>query len=212
MVLTEFHTILLGAESHVHTDHLKITTNFITLDCVIFWRNCIEKFNTCIHFISGKGNTIADTISWLDHIEESVLSEGEQVFVLNDSISKRGDIAGDLLLVECFLHLLPIPIWDTNPMNYQRITKNTDELRKHQQKFPNRYINKVLDDEEIIYYVVPGDDQDMQLRFALSDSMIWPTIHWFHAMLGHLAPIVCMLCCKPDITTSICTCTLKTPL
>ncbi len=33
--------------------------------------------------------------------------------------------------------------------------------------------------------MVPGDNRDTQWKFALMDFMIWPTIHWFHTMLGH---------------------------
>ncbi len=44
---------------------------------------------------------------------------------------------------------------------------------------------KVLDDKELICYAVPGDNCDTQWKFALTNSMIWPTIDWFHTMLGH---------------------------
>ncbi len=93
------------------------------------------------------------------------------------------------LHIESFVHLLPLPIQDTNPTDYQwRFTKHnkTDELLKCQQIFPDRHFNKILDDKEIICYVVSDDDQDTQLKFALTDSMIWPTLHWFHIMLGNL--------------------------
>ncbi len=48
-----------------------------------------------------------------------------------------------------------------------------------------RYFNKVLDDKDLICYVAPCNNRDKQWKFSLSDSMIWPIIHWFHAMLGH---------------------------
>ncbi len=65
--------------------------------------------------------------------------------------------------------------------------KQTD-IDKHVlglQKFPERYFNKVLDDKEIICYVAPCDGHNTQWKLALTDSIIQPTIHWFHAMLGH---------------------------
>ncbi len=43
MVLTECHTILLGAMFHIHTDHLNITTNNSTPDCVIHWINYVSN-------------------------------------------------------------------------------------------------------------------------------------------------------------------------
>ena len=188
MVLTEFRTMLLGAVLHIHTDHLNITTNNTTPDRVIRWLNYVEQYNPYIHFIPGKDNVIADTLSRLDRLEESVLSKDKQVFVLKDSVSKGMDFADDPLLIECFLHLPPLEVQDTNPTDYQWIfdkQNETDELVKRQQKFPDRYFNNVLDDKEIICYVAPGDDRDTQWKFALTDSMIRPTLHWFHAMLGH---------------------------
>ncbi len=46
-------------------------------------------------------------------------------------------------------------------------------------------MTKILDDKEIICYVAPGNNCDTQWKFALTNSMIQPTIHWFHAMLRH---------------------------
>ncbi len=70
MVLTEFCTIFLDAEFHIQIDHLNITTN----DCVICWLDYVEQVKPYIHFNPGKDNLIADMLSWLDCLEESVLS------------------------------------------------------------------------------------------------------------------------------------------
>ncbi len=178
MVLTEFHTMLFSAMIHIHTNHLNITTNNTTPDLIICCLNYVEQFNPNIYFIPGKDNVIADTRSWLDCLEESVLFKEKQVFVLKDSVSKGMDFANDPLLIKSFIHLPPLEVRDTNPTNYQWIfTKpnETDILVKPCQKFPDRYFNKILDDKGIIWHEV----------FALTDSMIWPTIHWFHAMLWH---------------------------
>ncbi len=109
---------------HIHTDHLNITTNNTTPDCIICWLNYIEQFNPCIHFIPSKDNGIADTLSWLDRLEEYVLSKEKQVFVLKDLVSKGMDFADDPLLIKCFLHLPPLAVQDTNPTDYQWIFEN----------------------------------------------------------------------------------------
>ncbi len=80
IVLTKFCTMLLGEVLHIHTDHLKITTNNTTPDSIICWLNYVELFNPYIHFIPGKGNVIANTFTWLNHLEESVLSKDKLVF------------------------------------------------------------------------------------------------------------------------------------
>ncbi len=100
MVLTKFCTMLLGAVLHIHTDHFNIMTNNTTPDHVIRWLNYVKQFNPYIHFIPYKDNIIADTLSWLNCLEESILSKDKQVFVIEDSISKVMDFA-----VFCICHL-----------------------------------------------------------------------------------------------------------
>ncbi len=63
------------------------------------------------------------------------------------------DFAGDPLLAECFIHLPPLPICDTNPKDNQWIfTKQseTNKLLKYKHKFPDQYFFKILDEKEII--------------------------------------------------------------
>ncbi len=97
MVLTEFHTMILRAILHIHTNHLNITTNNTTPDRVICWLNYVEQFNPYIQFIPGKDTVIADTLSWLDHLEESVFSKDKKVFVL---FSKGMAFTNNPLLIE----------------------------------------------------------------------------------------------------------------
>ncbi len=102
MVLKEFSTINLGARLHIHTDHLNLTPNKTTPDCVIFWLNYVEQLNPYLYFVPGKDNVIAETLFWLDCLNESVLSKGEPLFVLKDSKSKGMDFADNPILIECF--------------------------------------------------------------------------------------------------------------
>ncbi len=97
--------MLLGAVLHTHTNHLNITTNNTTPEHDICWFSYIEQFNPYIHFIPGKDNDIADTLSHLHCLEESALSKDKQVFVLKDSVSKGMNFANNPLLIECFLQL-----------------------------------------------------------------------------------------------------------
>ncbi len=111
-----------------------------------------------------------------------------QMFVFKNFVSKGMDSSDDLLLIECFLHLPLFPVQDTNPTDYQwMFTKQNqiDKLVKQKRKFPHRYFNKIFDDKQSICYVEPGEDCGTQRKFALRDSMIRPTLHWFHTMLGY---------------------------
>ncbi len=96
--------MLLGAVLHIHTDHLNITTNNKTPYHIICWLNYVKQFNPYIHFIPGKDNNVADTLSWFDCLEELVLSKDKQAFILKDPVSKGMDILFSLN-VFCICHL-----------------------------------------------------------------------------------------------------------
>ncbi len=111
--------------------------------------------STLTYTYPQQDNVIPDTHSCPDCLEESVLLKDKQVFVLKGSISKGMDFSDNPLLIECFLHLPPLEVQDTNPTDYQWIfTKQnkTDKLVKQHHQFLGRYFNKILDDKEIICY------------------------------------------------------------
>ncbi len=126
VVLTGFQTILLGAKNQIHTNHLNITTNNITLVCVIHWLNYVEQYNPYIHFIPGKDNVIAETIAWLNGHDESVLTTGDQIFVLDNSISKGTNFPDGYLVVELFLHLPLLPVHLVGSVFLCPVGLNTD--------------------------------------------------------------------------------------
>ncbi len=107
--------MLLDSKLHIYTDHLVVATTNTTPNHALCWLNYIEQLHRYIHSIPDKNNVISDTLSWVDHINESVLSKGEQVVVLRDSVSKIMNFADFSLLIKCFLHLLPLPVQDTKP-------------------------------------------------------------------------------------------------
>ncbi len=73
MVLMELHTIFPGTMLHIYTNHLNITTNNPTPDCITHWLNYVEQLNSEIHFILGKDNFITNTLFGLVYLKESVL-------------------------------------------------------------------------------------------------------------------------------------------
>ncbi len=93
--------MLLGAILHIHTDHLNITTNNTTPDIVIPWLNYVEQFNPYIQYIPGKGNIIFHMLSWLDCLEEYVLSKDKEAFVPKDSVSNGMEFVDDQLVIRC---------------------------------------------------------------------------------------------------------------
>ncbi len=67
-----------------------------------------------LHTLYPWQRDIANTLSWLDCLEESILSKDKQVFVLKDSISKGMDFANDPLPIKHFLHLPTLALQETN--------------------------------------------------------------------------------------------------
>lgn len=104
-VLINFCTMLLGAKVHIHikTNHLNIAAYNTTPDCVICWLNYVEQYNPHIHFLAKTMSLL--TLSHVlinSSLNDSILSKGDQIVVLKDSISKEIDFVNDLLHIACF--------------------------------------------------------------------------------------------------------------
>ncbi len=126
-------------------------------------------------------------LSWLGHLDEYVLSNCKQVFVFKDSVSKGKDFADDPLLSIAFYTYLPYQSktqtqWTINgcllrkmrQMNYSNTNKNF-------------LINILLEylmikNLFVILCLVMTKTHNGNLP---TNSMICPTLHWFHVMLGH---------------------------
>ena len=100
-------------------------------------------------------------------------------------------------IVECFLNLpledcylnLPNQIEDEHPLDMEVIKERqqADEvLLKRVKAYPNQYLTKQLATvTDILCHVKEGEDPKTQLRIALSQDMIEPTVKWFHKVTGH---------------------------
>ncbi len=107
MISMELSTMLLGAKLHILNDHLNITTNNTTPDCIIHclcWE--IQPLHTLYPWQRKCCYWHAILALYLD---KSVLSKGEQLFFLKNSVSKGMNLADN----QVFLQLLPLPVQDT---------------------------------------------------------------------------------------------------
>jgi len=63
--LREFHSMLLGAELHIHTDHKTILNVGESSERRLRWISYIDEYSPTLHYVEGPRNVIADTFSRL---------------------------------------------------------------------------------------------------------------------------------------------------
>ncbi len=69
MVLEEFHSMLLGTELFIHTDHKNLTFDMLNYCCILRWQLFMEEYGPTILCHPGKKNVIANTCSSFPHCD-----------------------------------------------------------------------------------------------------------------------------------------------
>ena len=200
--LNEFRSMLLGANVHVWTDHKNLTFDTIKTQRVLRWRNQVEEYSPILHYIEGPKNILADNLSRLHRlitpaqiaegkslVEPAVVSDDEDDYFIDQIQSGVWD--QDIRdVLGCYVNLPESENPEQNPLSYAYIREQQQadaKLLAVQQKFPNNYIYKCLDDDvdDIICYVKTYDDPTTQWKIALPEQMLEETVHWFHQVMGH---------------------------
>jgi hypothetical protein len=114
--LCKFHSMLLGAELHVHTDHKNILSIGKLLRRLLCWISFVDEYEPEIHYVEGPHNVIADTFSRLSHSNVSSPLVGKKAanFVSNsksDNINEASDslLMDDRNITDCLLNLPCFP-------------------------------------------------------------------------------------------------------
>ncbi len=59
--LREFHSMLLGAELYIHTDHKNILNVGVSSEQRLPWISYVDEYSPTLHYMEGPHNVIADT-------------------------------------------------------------------------------------------------------------------------------------------------------
>ena len=152
MVLTEYRTMLLGAQINVYTDHRNLTFNNFNTQRVLRWRCLIEEYSPKMFYLEGKRNILADAFSRLPRFDNPNAIEGKSKGPLTPPEPLNAYHAlQEVELYECLQYLpemdeyyetcdsyLNLPRSDDNPLSLIWL----QETQQKREKRTNRTIMK----------------------------------------------------------------------
>jgi hypothetical protein len=100
--------MLLGAESHIYTDHKNILNVGDLSEQRLHWISYVDEYGSNIHYIEGPHNVIADTFSRLSCKDvPSTLVGKKAAHIVSDSEleSLYSSLIDDEEILQCFLNL-----------------------------------------------------------------------------------------------------------
>ena len=134
--IEEFHSMLLGANIHIFTDHKNLTFDSLQNQRVLHLLNKDEEYSPMIHYIEGTNTILTDNFSRIQHLISSTqLANGKKLidpvavsddedaddaYFLDSELS--GIIDNDINdALECFVNLLESYTPDQNLLSYDYI-------------------------------------------------------------------------------------------
>jgi hypothetical protein len=114
--LRKFHSILLDAELHVHTDHKHILSIGDSSQQCLCWISIVDEYGPKLHYAEGQRNVIADTFSRLSCSDVSSPLVGKKAAYV-DSDSESGNrnessyssLMDDRNITDCLMNLPCLP-------------------------------------------------------------------------------------------------------
>ena len=112
VTLREFCSMLLGAELHVHTNHMNILNIGDSSQRQLHWILYVDEYGPELHYVEGPLNVIADTFSRLSRNDVSSPLVGKKAANVvsnsesdNEYDSLYSSLLDDREILDCLLNL-----------------------------------------------------------------------------------------------------------
>jgi RNase H-like domain found in reverse transcriptase len=206
MTLCEFWSMLLCAKITIYTDHNNILKIGDLSQRRLRWISYVDEYGPTLIHIEGTKNIIANQFSQMplcsdrespsvgkksatldDNADTNVDSDpldNHHVWIddIKDFINCFSCLAGE----DCYLNI-PSDMEDENPLDMEVIKEQQlidNALQQRMLKDAHRYtMERIGTVKEIVCYVKPGDNKS-KWKIALPQSLLQPTIKWFHQVPG----------------------------
>ena len=129
--LQEFHSMLLGAELHIHTNHKNILSISDSSQRQLRWIFYVDEYGPQLHYVEGVLNVIAETFSRLlrNDVSSPLVGKKAAKFVSNlESDNEYDSLYSSLLddreILDCLLNL---------PCKFHPIRNGKEQTTKRQE-------------------------------------------------------------------------------
>jgi hypothetical protein len=133
--LHEFHSMLLGAELHVHTDHKNILNVGDSSEQRLRWISYVDEYSSTLHNVEGPHNVIASTFSCLSHQDDTSAVVGKKA-ITEDSELAYYSFADDR---EIFDYLINLPCLSSDKKQKQQ--KSRKHCKSNRSDSHQRHLN-----------------------------------------------------------------------
>ena len=192
-VLKEYRSILWGARINIYTDHINLTRQNISSNCIMLWRMLCEEFSPVFHYIRGPNNVVADALSRLPFEERSGPSTAPSpppstatVEDFNPTDSNNASVVADSKTnVPDIYTLAADDLFINYPTDLPNFPLAFPELEKAQQNDPIIQSTDHYEIKQFYEYQLKVHTQNRTTKIVLPESLVDDTIKWYHHNQGH---------------------------
>ncbi len=108
MTLCQFCSILLGTETHIHTDHKNIRNIGDSSERCLQWISYADEYSPTLHYVEDPCNVIADTFSRLSRQDDTSALVGKNAITKNSGLASYS-LVDDKEIFDYLMNLSCLP-------------------------------------------------------------------------------------------------------